>query len=83
MKIHYNPSPMREVRVEEHINEEVNNYLTSKSNVFVVFSSNQIVFEGTLSECYVYTKVYRGRKGFEPPIYSKEAYNDLIKPLKR
>lgn len=82
MEVHYNPTIFRNVRFEMVMHEEVELYLTSPSNTFVVFNGKaEIEFEGTLPECYVYSKWYRRNKGFDPCIYSKEAFNEMINAL--
>lgn len=83
MKVNYNPTALRLCRFEEHIKEEAEEYLTSPTNTFVVFDGKaDIVFEGTLAECYIYSKLYRRNKGFDPCVYSKEAYNKMVNILK-
>ena len=84
MIVHYNPTIFRNVRFEMVMNEEVELYLTSSTNTFVVFNGKaKIEFEGTLPECYVYSKWYRRNKGFDPCIYSKEAYEEMVNELKQ
>ena len=79
MILYYNPTIFRNVRFEQVMNEEVELYLTSASNTFVVFDGQaNVLFEGTLEECYIYTKLYKANKGFHPPVYSIEAYNNMI-----
>lgn len=83
MKVNYNPTALRLCIFEEHIKEEVEDYLTSPTNTFVVFDGQAtIVFEGTLAECYVYSKLYRRNKSFDPCVYSKEAYDEMVNILK-
>lgn len=83
MKIYCNPTALRDNTAKQLLQEEVEMCLTSLTNTFVVFNGKaEIEFEGTLPECYVYSKWYRRNKGFDPCIYSKEAYNEMINQLK-
>lgn len=79
MILYCNPTALRDSTAKELLQEEVELYLLSPTNKFVVFNGKgEIEFEGTLPECYVYSKWYRRNKGFDPCIYSKEAYDDMI-----
>ena len=84
MKTYYNPTPMRLCRFEMCINDEVEMFLTSPTNSYVVFNGKaEILFEGTLAECFIYYQKHITHEGFEPSIYSIEAYKDMVNRLKK
>ena len=83
MILYCNPTALRNSAAKELLQEEVELCLLSPTNTFVVFNGKaEIEFEGTLPECYVYSKWYRRNKGFDPCIYSKESYIEMINQLK-
>lgn len=79
MEIFYKPRPSDRM-LPATIEWEVGEYLTSPSNTYVVFDGTAtILFRGTMKECYVYRIVYKREMGFEPVIYSQEAYDKMMK----
>lgn len=83
MVLYYNPTALRNATAKQLLQEEANLYLYSPTNTFVVFNEdNNIEFEGTLPECYVYSKWYKRKVGYDPCVYSKEVYNNMINELK-
>ena len=65
------------------IADEVEMYLTSPSNTYVIFDGTaSVLFEGTLAECYVYREKFIKYNGFDVTIYSREAYNKMMKEVR-
>ena len=84
MKINYNPTEMKDWLFEDTIQTQVSIFLESESNAYVVFDGTaKILCEGTLDECYVYQAEYKKAVGFSPAIYAKEAYENMMKKLKK
>ena len=82
MEINYNPTKLKNTSLEELLHEEIELWLTSSTNTFVVFNGKaEIEFKGTLAECYIYNKYYKRNEGFECTIYSIEAYNEMLQTL--
>ena len=84
MKINYNPTKMKDNIFEESIQTQLSMFLESESNTYVVFDGiAKILCEGTLAECCVYQMEYKRAMGFTPPIYAKEAYEDIKSKINR
>lgn len=80
MEIFYKPLPISDMMFPATIEWEVDAYLTSPTNTYVVFDGTAtILFRGTMQECYVYREVYRQETGFDPCIYSQEIYDRMMK----
>ena len=62
-----------------NVEDEVEFYLTSPSNTYVVFDGNAtILCEGTFGECYTYRELFRTHNDFCPTLYSREAYDKMM-----
>lgn len=80
MEIFYKPLPISDMMFPKTIEWEVDAYLTSHTNTYVVFDGTAtILFRGTMQECYVYREVYRQEAGFDPCLYSQETYDRMMK----
>ena len=79
MEIFYKPLRISDKMFPITIEMEVESFLTSPSNTYVVFDGTAtILFRGTMQECYVYREVYKQEMGFEPVIYSQETYDRMM-----
>lgn len=79
MEIFYKPLDMSDKMFSLSIRVEVDEFLTSPTNTYVVFDGTAtILFRGTMQECYVYREVFKKEKGFEPVIYSQETYDRMM-----
>lgn len=64
------------------IEDEVELFLTSPSNNYVVFDGTAtILFEGSLPECYVYREKFKKYNDYDVTIYSREAYEKMMKEI--
>lgn len=75
-----------EKRKDENALNEVNDYadlyLYSESGVYVVYDgTGKIQYQGDLAHCFSYYLVFKKWKGFDPIIYSKEAYDKMMKEI--
>lgn len=84
MEIFYKPSNMSDKLFSLSVEMEVQEFLTSPSNAYVVFDGTAtVLFRGTMQECYVYREVFKQEKYFEPVIYSQETYDRMMELGKR
>ena len=61
------------------IEDEVELYLTSPSNSYVIFDGTaSVLFEGSLSECFVYRETFKKYNDYDVTIYSREAYDKMM-----
>ena len=66
--------------LEMSIESNVEMNLTSESNIYVCFDgSATILCEGTLAECYAYSREFERYNEYGCFIYSREAYDEMIK----
>lgn len=80
MEIFYKPLDMSDKMFSLSIGVEVEEFLTSPSDTYVVFDGTAtILFRGTMQECYVYREVFKKENNFEPTIYSQETYDRMMK----
>ena len=64
------------------IQDEVDLFLTSPSNTYVIFDGTaSVLFEGSFPECYVYRNTFMKYNGYDVAIYSREAYNKMMKEI--
>lgn len=64
------------------IEDDVEMYLTSPSNSYVIFDGTaSVLFEGSLPECYVYREKFKKYNDYDVTIYSREAYDKLMTTL--
>lgn len=79
MKVNYNPTSLKNCLFEDIIQTQVNLFLNSESNTYVVFDgTSQILCEGTLATCYVYKIEFEKTKDYSVAIYAKECYNKMM-----
>ena len=58
--------------------------LESKSNTYVVFDGTaQILYKGDMVHCFIYFQYHKKYRGFEPAIYSIEAYDKMMETIKK
>ena len=68
--------------LEMIIQDDVEMFLTSESNTYVCFDGTAtILCEGTLAECFVYFQEFKKYNGWECVIYSREAYDKMMKTI--
>ena len=78
MEIGRNFSKMREKTLKLLIETEVETFLSSDTDTYVVFyGASQPLFIGTLQECYIYKKHFEQSEGYEVDVYSKEMYDKM------
>lgn len=84
MEIFYKPLNMSDKLFSLSVEIEVQEFLTSPSNAYVVFDGTAtVLFRGTMQECYVYRELFKQKNDFEPVIYSQETYDRMMELGKR
>lgn len=84
MEIFYKPLNMSDKLFSLSVEIEVQEFLTSPSNAYVVFDGTAtVLFRGTMQECYVYRELFKQENDFEPVIYSQETYDRMMELGKR
>ena len=82
-KLFYNPSNKPDCFVNLLIEDDVEMKLESESKEFVVFDgTSEVLYQGDMEHCYIYSCWYRKYKGIEPMIYSIEKYKEMMKQIK-
>lgn len=80
MEIFYKPLKISDKMFPITIDMEVESFLTSPSNTYVVFDGTAtILFRGTMQECYVYREVFKQEKDYDVVIYAQETYDRMMK----
>lgn len=89
-KFYFNPITSKDIKTDPDrflqmcIDDDFELTLESKSNTYVVFDGTaQILYKGDMVHCFIYFQYHKKYRGFEPAIYSIEAYDKMMETIKK
>lgn len=87
-KFYFNPITSKDIKTDPDkflqmcIDDDFDLELKSESNTYVVFDGTaKILYKGDMVHCFIYFQYHKKYRGFEPVIYSIEAYEKMMKDI--